>query len=108
MSQKPLWIPLKTEYFLAFESGEKKVEYRLYGSQWTERTITPGRPAVLGHGYSGRRLTATVTKFETRIMDTQIYGKGKRIACIHLKVHGPIGKPRAPSTGDLFASPRER
>ncbi|MGA8094767.1 MAG: hypothetical protein WB823_10945, partial [Steroidobacteraceae bacterium] len=95
MSEKPLWIPLKTEYFLAFERGEKTVEYRLYGGPWTERTIVPGRPAVLGHGYSGRRLSATVTKLEKHVMDTQIYGTGKLIACIHLQVHGPLAEGAA-------------
>lgn len=101
-NDKPLWIPLKTEYFVAFERGEKAIEYRLYGGQWTERSVVPGRAAVLGHGYSGRRLSATVVKLEKRVMDTQIYGPGRLIACIHLQVHGPICVAPRPTNADLF------
>lgn len=98
-----LWIPLKTEYFLAFERGEKTTEYRLYGGQWTERTCYGGRPAVLGHGYSGRRLHAVVTGFETRVMDSDIYGRQKRLALIHLQVLGPVGGQAVPQTASLFS-----
>lgn len=102
MSGKHLWIPLKTEYFLAFERGEKTIEYRLYGSQWTERTCFEGRPAVLGHGYSGRRLRAVVTGFETRVMDSDTYGREKRLALIHLQVLGPVRAAAGPETRALF------
>ena len=32
---KPLFIPLKAEFFNAFERGEKTAEYRVYGPRWT-------------------------------------------------------------------------
>lgn len=35
---KPLFIPLKKEYYEAFECGEKTVEYRAYGPWWNEKT----------------------------------------------------------------------
>jgi hypothetical protein len=60
MKIKPLFIPLKTQWFRAFESGEKTVEYRAYGPRWNERTCTPGRAATLSHGYSGDRIHAEV------------------------------------------------
>lgn len=58
--QKPLFVPLKTEWFRAFEAGRKRTEYRLYGPRWNENTCTPGRPVTLSHGYSGKRLRAIV------------------------------------------------
>lgn len=61
---KPLFIPLRTQWFRAFEAGEKTVEYRAYGPRWNERTCAPGRSAVLSHGYSGARLSRVVEKFE--------------------------------------------
>lgn len=87
---KPLWIPLRTEYFKAFERGEKTIEYRRYGGRWTERSCAIGREAILGHGYSGQgRLRAVVTGFEIRVMDSAIYGPAQQLALIHLRVIGP-------------------
>lgn len=60
VAPRPLFIPLKTEWFRAFESGAKQVEYRLYGPRWNERTVYPGRRATLSLGYSGDRLDAVV------------------------------------------------
>ena len=62
-NEKPLWIPLKTEYFLAFEQGHKKEEYRPLGGRWNENTCRVGRRVMLGLGYSGRRIFGTVTSF---------------------------------------------
>jgi Lar family restriction alleviation protein len=94
---KPLWIPLKREYFEAFERGEKSIEYRRYGGRWAEQHVYPGRPAILGLGYSGRRLRAIVTGFETRVMDSQTYGPQVLLALIHLRVLDPV-EPSGPRT----------
>lgn len=51
MSNKPLFIPLKTEYYEAFVSGEKDTEYRKYGPGWNERTCRVGRSVVISKGY---------------------------------------------------------
>jgi hypothetical protein len=48
----PLFIPLKTEYYRAFESGAKRHEYRRYGPLWNERHCAPGREVKLRRGYS--------------------------------------------------------
>lgn len=58
-----LFIPLKTEFFLAFERGEKTVEFRPYGPRWNARTCAVGRPVVLSLGYSGRRLRGVAAGF---------------------------------------------
>lgn len=37
-TEKLIFIPLKREFFEAFENGMKTVEYRKYGPRWNERT----------------------------------------------------------------------
>lgn len=60
IAAKPLFVPLKSEWFRAFACGVKTVEYRRYGRGWNERTCYPGRPVTLSHGYSGARIPARV------------------------------------------------
>lgn len=97
---KPLFIPLKTEYFNAFEDGSKTVEYRPYGPRWNERTCPVGRDVVLSCGYGKhRRLRGTVTGFERRqdVTHTQawlcLYGqKYWEAACIRIAINSE-GRP---------------
>lgn len=63
---KPLFVPLKTEYFLAFQRGEKRTEYRPYGPRYNERTCFVGRKVILSHGYSGARIEGRIRR--VRIM----------------------------------------
>ena len=61
---RPLFIPLKREYFEAFENGTKQTEYRLYGPRWNEQTCAIGRPVVLSLGYGkARRLRGEIVGF---------------------------------------------
>lgn len=65
MIQKPLFIPLKAEYFEDFEAGRKTKEYRVCGTRWNERTCTPGREVTLSYGYGKkRRLKGVIKTFE--------------------------------------------
>lgn len=41
---KPLFVPLKTEYYEAFADGSKREELRRYGPRWNEKTCAVGRP----------------------------------------------------------------
>lgn len=64
MDQKPIFIPLKAEFFEAFERGEKEWEFRPYGSRWNERNCKVGRAVVLSYGYGKkRRLHGVVAQF---------------------------------------------
>lgn len=64
MTERPLFIPLKREYFRAFENRTKTVEYRLYGPRWNERTCRTGRAVTLSLGYGKRhRLSGRITGF---------------------------------------------
>jgi len=85
IAMKPLFIPLKTEWFRAFERGDKKTEFRLYGPRWNEGTVIKGRAVTLSHGYSGARITATVKRM--RIVAntiTDIYPAGALLCAIDL------------------------
>ncbi len=87
---KPLFIPLRTEWFRQFEAGTKDTEYRAYGPRWNERTCTLGRPAVLAHGYGHPRLHRTVMGFSVLERDRaplvaqQIFPNAPLIAAIWL------------------------
>jgi hypothetical protein len=64
MEAKPLFIPLKAEYYNDFATGMKTTEYRIYGPRWNERVCRPGRPVTLSLGYGKRnRLHGTIAAF---------------------------------------------
>lgn len=89
---KPLFIPLKREYFEAFQAGTKLEEFRPYGPRWNERTCPVGRPVVLSLGYGrAHRMAGVVAGFRTSMEPTTspawaaCYGEkhpGKPAACI--------------------------
>lgn len=71
-SVKPLFIPLKREWFEAFAAGEKFHEIRPYGARWNERTCTIGRSVTLSLGYGKlRRLKGVITSFEQSALATR-------------------------------------
>ncbi len=59
---KPIFIPLKSEYYQAFLDGSKRIEYRRAGvGQFTLAKCTPGRDVTLSKGYGRRdRIRGTV------------------------------------------------
>jgi len=95
---KPLFIPLKTEYYEAFANGSKTEELRLYGPRWNENTCKVGRGVVLSKGYGKTaRMTGKVWKFKKQRGDLfgstyrtairKIYGTLEiDIACISIKL----------------------
>ena len=94
MNEKPLFIPLKREFFEAFASGTKAEEYRLEGPRWNARTCAIGRPVVLSLGYGkARRLSGRVVGYRSSIEATQTeawrncYGDRQgRAACIRIEI----------------------
>lgn len=71
-AEKPLFVPLKTAYFRAFQTGTKDTEFRPYGPRWNERTCRIGRPVILSHGYGRReRLFGTIRGFSVSSEATQ-------------------------------------
>ena len=65
MSEHPLFVPLRSEYYEAFKAGKKTDELRIYGPRWNERTCAVGRAVVLSKGYGKKnRMTGRVWKFK--------------------------------------------
>ena len=65
MTEKPLFIPLKTKWYEQFAAGEKRDELRLYGPRWNERTCRVGRAVTLSKGYGkAHRMTGHVRAFK--------------------------------------------
>lgn len=96
----PLFIPLRAQYYDAFENGTKTCELHRYGPRWNEGTCVLGRRAVLSKGYGkAHRLVAVVTAFSKalpaelapsdRLAATLIYGdEDFSLAVIGLDVTG--------------------
>lgn len=76
---KPLFIPLKKEFYEQFKAGTKAVgfiarpgapikyqtEFRPYGPRWNERTCRLGRDVVLSCGYGKKnRLHGKIVLFQ--------------------------------------------
>lgn len=92
---KPLFIPLKTKFYEDFLSGKKRVEYRLYGARWNERTCSIGRAVVLSKGYGvshrqgGKVVGFSVSKYPTLTKAwKECFGmKGDQLAaCIEIEL----------------------
>lgn len=61
---KPLFIPLKTEFYEAFANGTKTKEYRAHSKYWNEKNCKIGRPVTLSKGYGKQqRLNAVIKRF---------------------------------------------
>lgn len=62
---KPIFLPLKTEYYEQFASGEKREELRRYGLRWNENTCAVGREVILSKGYGKHhRMNGRIWKFK--------------------------------------------
>ena len=92
--ERPLFIPLKREFFEAFKAGKKSEEFRPEGPRWNARTCRIGRPVVLSLGYGkGERLAGRVAGYSARKEPTQTeawrkcYGdRGGLAACIRIEI----------------------
>ena len=94
-----LFVPLKTEFFEAFEAGKKREELRCYGPRWNEQTCPIGRGVVLSRGYGKQaRLRGRVARFKRQHGSTfgstyrasieRLYGTlDVWIACISIDLH---------------------
>lgn len=72
---KPLFIPLKSEFFDAFARGEKTTEFRRRGARWNAQTCVLGRRVVLSRGYGKKdRLAGTITGFHYDSIPSKLPG----------------------------------
>lgn len=89
---KPLFIPLKREFYEDFAAGRKGSELRLYGPRWNERTCPVGREVVLSLGYGkAHRMTGVISEFLVR--DAHTFGSTYRDSIQRL--YGTLDKPIA-------------
>ena len=92
---RPLFIPLRAEWFEAFAEGRKREEFRPYNARWNERSCPVGRPVVLSCGYGAkRRLRGVIEGFRVAGPDAtptlrSIYPTGDRFSAIAIRVIGP-------------------
>ncbi len=92
MSDKPLFIPLKREWFEAFASGGKAEEFRPYNARWNEQSCRIGRAVVLSCGYgTQRRMRGVVTGFRVAGPGAHpairsVYPTGDRFAAIKIEL----------------------
>jgi len=62
---KPLFIPLKKEYYEAFADGSKTEELRRYGVRWNENNCSIGRAVILSKGYGkDARMSGLIRRFK--------------------------------------------
>ena len=62
--EKALFVPLYACWFDMFACGKKRVEFRVYGPRWNERTCRIGRLITLSRGYGKKnRLRGWITGF---------------------------------------------
>jgi len=110
---KPLFVPLKTEYWQQFRDGSKRDELRLYGPRWNERTCEVGREVTLSKGYGKHgRMSGRVRAFKRqhgslfgstyRAAIQAVYGTlDVEIACISidLRPNAGINRSREAASG---------
>ena len=58
----PIFIPLKREFYDAFERREKRHEYRRESPRFNAQTCQPGRPVILSCGYGRQRRMEGIIK----------------------------------------------
>lgn len=97
---KPLFIPLKSEYYEAFKADLKTEELRLYGPRWNHQTCLIGREVILSKGYGKQhRMKGRIWKFKKQHASTfgSTYKKSildvfsslnVDIACISIQILG--------------------
>lgn len=94
---KPLFIPLKREFYEAFKSGIKDTEYRKFGPRWNSETCRIDRPVVLSLGYGKKnRMNGVIKRFDISSEPTKTevwekcYGKPipgvTKAACIRIEI----------------------
>ena len=88
---KPLFIPLKTQFYEAFLNGTKTVELRQHGPRWNEQTCQIGRAVTISKGYGkANRRAGVITSFDVRHIDSPdwlaCYGEPGNAACIGIRL----------------------
>ena len=89
--KKPVFIPLKTEYYEAFCNGSKTVEYRQHGKRWNAKNCEVGRRVTISKGYGKQsRRHGVIVGYQIMWMESKdwiaCYGEPGYAACIEIKL----------------------
>lgn len=77
MTEKPLFIPLKSEYYWAFVNRIKDIEYRRHNKTWRAKNCRVGRRVVLSCGYGKQNRVEGVIRSFNVVHGSQISGVEK-------------------------------
>lgn len=81
---KPLFIPLKAEYYDAFADGTKRDELRRDGPRWNAKTCQVGREVILSRGYGKQqRMRGKITRFTKMCGDFLSTHDRRELACVY-------------------------
>lgn len=73
---KPLFIPLNTQYYEAFVAGTKQTEFSPHGPRWNAQTCRVGRSVTLSKGYGkGCRITGVVIDFQAMQVGSDLWNE---------------------------------
>lgn len=87
---RPLFVPLRRQWWEAFRDGSKRIEWRVYGGRWNRQRCHRGRRVILSLGYSGARLLGTVVRTRCVSADLApaaaraIYPTARYLCAIHV------------------------
>lgn len=92
--ERPLFAPLRSEWFDAFADGTKTEEWRRLGPRWNEATCLVGRPIVLARGYGWPRLMACIAAISIKRPDNKhrraLFGSHTLCIVLHLEAIAAI------------------
>jgi hypothetical protein len=97
MTEKPLFIPLRSEFYDAFLTGAKTTEYRRRGLRWNAETCRVGRRVILSRGYGkAHRLAGVIVAFHFDTVPAKLPGwiecyghQAGDAACITITLDAP-------------------
>jgi hypothetical protein len=90
--EKPLFIPLKAEYYEDFNRGTKTFEFRLEGPRWNNKTCYKGRQVILSKGYGKKHrlkgvIVNTYIEYNCVVINfVRIYGKNQTCRVIDIEI----------------------
>jgi hypothetical protein len=96
LARKPLFIPLRGEWWDRFADGSKTTEWRAYGPRWNLDQVQRGRGVVLSRGYRGPRLAGVildarkVPRDRAPVVAREIYPTAGYFCAFHIQLNDGI------------------
>jgi hypothetical protein len=84
--EKPLFIPLKAEFYDAFVRGEKSEELRKWGPRWNAKVCAVGRLVILSRSYGKQHRVRGIIRM-VRIGSLEILTQRQKESMLRLYNH---------------------